>query len=72
MRTERFDDLILGGGPAGCVLAARLSEDPGRAVCLVEAGPDYGPLAGGGWPADLVDSHQLPVSHDWRYDEWDD
>ncbi len=69
MRTERFDDLILGGGPAGCVLAARLSEDPGRAVCLVEAGPDYGPLAGGGWPADLVDSHQLPVSHDWRYDD---
>ena len=39
----RYDVLVLGGGSAGCVLAARLSEDEGRTVCLVEAGPDYGP-----------------------------
>ena len=69
MRTKGFDDVVLGGGPAGCVLAARLSEDPDRAVCLVEAGPDYGPLAGGRWPADLIDPHQLPVSHDWCHDD---
>jgi choline dehydrogenase len=66
---ERFDDLVLGGGPAGCVLAARLSEDANRSVCLVEAGPDYGPLAAGGWPDDLIDSHQLPASHDWHHDD---
>lgn len=35
-----FDYLIIGGGSAGCVLAARLSEDPNHRVCLVEAGPD--------------------------------
>ncbi|CAN7640456.1 GMC family oxidoreductase N-terminal domain-containing protein [Trinickia sp. LjRoot230] len=35
-----IDYLILGGGSAGCVLAARLSEDAGKAVCLVEAGRD--------------------------------
>ena len=69
MRLERFDDLVLGGGPAGCVLAARLSEDRDRSVCLVEAGPDYGPLAGGGWPDDLIDPHQLPASHDWHHDD---
>ena len=36
--TRSFDYVIAGGGSAGCVLAARLAEDPHVSVCLIEAG----------------------------------
>src|SRR5438093_222572 len=36
---DTFDYLVVGGGTAGAVVAARLSENPRRRVCLIEAGP---------------------------------
>jgi choline dehydrogenase len=71
--SDRYDVLVLGGGAAGCALAGRLSENPDRTVCLVEAGPDYGHLSEGRWPADILDPRWLALeSHLWeRGDEED-
>jgi choline dehydrogenase len=41
-----YDLVVVGGGTAGCVVAARASEDPGRRVLLVEEGPDPRPVPG--------------------------
>ena len=67
---ERYDVLVLGGGAAGCVVAARLAERQAR-VGLVEAGPDYGPYEDGRWPAEMLDARTLPMTHLWEQDEDD-
>lgn len=55
--------VICGAGTAGCILAARLSEDPGCEVVLLESGPHY---RRGAWPPELSHSHRIiKETHDW-------
>jgi choline dehydrogenase len=60
-----FDYVIVGGGSAGCVLAARLAEDPGCRVLLLEAGPDPADVAAVQVPA--AAGRLLRTRYDWNY-----
>jgi choline dehydrogenase len=61
------DYVIVGGGSAGCALAARLSADPGTSVLVLEAGrPDWRADVFIHMPAALA----FPIGsrfYDWRY-----
>jgi len=60
-----FDEIIVGAGSSGAVLAARLSEDSHRRVLLIEAGPDYSGIDR--VPRTLLSSRQNPQDHDWGF-----
>src|SRR5215831_1064040 len=59
------DVVIVGAGSAGCVLAARLSENGDRDVVLLESGPDYPTVAD--LPPEIRSGLRPVFTHDWGY-----
>jgi len=63
------DFLVVGGGTCGCVVAARLSEDPSATVMLLESGSGYRSALE--LPDVLGDPYRLPVGpaseYTWTY-----
>jgi choline dehydrogenase-like flavoprotein len=61
---EAYDHVVIGAGSAGCVVAARLSEDPSVSVAVIEAGP---PSVGRLFEIPALYTLQYKTSHDWDF-----
>ncbi|HEX2529550.1 MAG TPA: GMC family oxidoreductase [Geminicoccus sp.] len=63
--------IVVGAGTGGATFAGRLAKEGQHEVVLVEAGPDFGPFDGHGWPFEMLDSRRIPTTYDWGLENQD-
>ena len=64
----KYDVIVVGGGSAGSVVAARMAEDPDTTVLLLEAGTDYPALAN--LPEDIQNGHTRTAEDERSEHNW--
>ena len=62
---DQVDTIVVGAGTGGAAFTGVLAAHSDESILLLEAGPDYGAYADGGWPADVLNAKDIPLSHDY-------
>ncbi len=62
---DEVDTIVVGAGTGGAAFTGVLAAHSDSSILVLEAGPDYGPFQEGGWPADVLNAKDIPLSHDY-------
>lgn len=62
----QVDTIVVGAGTGGAAFTGVLAAHSTESILLLESGPDYGAYTDGGWPLDVLNAKDIPLSHDYN------